>query len=183
MDLENRSNETQVKSVCGHCNLDLGSDQWECRDCKIALCDFCQKGHLNIPMLKSHKIMKLEREKETKFFDALLFCKHHPEIPLQLNCLECSDLICYKCLLNFHKGHESEPIDEALDRKMPQFKLHLENNTTKPTYIQAQINIIASKVEETKESFAIQRIELDDQLEKVICRLRAAKAGNGGRIS
>ena len=63
---------------------------WWCSDCRIELCSPCQVIHLNIPMLKNHKMTTVDDSTEiNKVIDELLFCQHHKERLIELNCKMC----------------------------------------------------------------------------------------------
>ena len=42
------------------------SVQWQCENCTIELCSSCHVNHTNIPILKNHKVVKLDTNKATE---------------------------------------------------------------------------------------------------------------------
>ena len=119
-ELEKIHNEPENcdKVKCEQCSDDCGEATWKCTECKIGLCESAKIAHLRIPMLKGHKVASLDSEGE-KLIDNIIFCKVHEDIPAQLNCYDCDQIICSTCNRIDHKGHTIETIEEALERILP----------------------------------------------------------------
>ena len=152
-------------TVCSYCEKQEAS--WKCLDCKIPLCSDCQACHLKIPMLKGHKIEALAMENMTRSIDEVIFCPQHPDKVLELTCNTCNVFVCLLCALKDHPMHDTEMIDEALETTsllLTESNINIEKNIQ---ILEAQIKGVRKRVEETRETFATQRIELDKNLEKV----------------
>ena len=160
---------------CEQCPEDCGLPTWKCADCKIGLCENAKITHLRIPMLKGHKVLQLDNERE-KFIDNVLFCKMHENIPVQLNCRDCDQLICYTCNIADHEHHKAETVEQALERILPETEKSARQVVENINSREAQIEAVKKEIEQTKECYAYCRIQMDDHLEKVMCQMRAMKA-------
>ena len=161
--------------ICEQCSEDCGPATWKCADCKIGLCESAKIAYLRIPMLKGHKVVPLDSDGE-KFIDDIVFCKVHEGIPIQLNCRDCKQLICYTCNISDHKGHKAESVVQALEMILPDTESSARQVNENIAIMAAQIEGVKKEIEQTKEWYASYRMQMDDHLEKVICQMRAMKA-------
>ena len=75
-----------------------------------------------------------------------------------------------------NKGHTVEAIEEALKIILPETESSVRQVDKNISIIEAQIEGVHKEIELTKDLYASCMMELDDHLEKVICRMKAVKA-------
>ena len=141
--------------------------KWKCLDCRMPLCDCCKSMHVKLPLLKGHKIEALTAEEPRKGIDEITFCPQHPDKILEMSCNSCNILVCFLCALKDHPLHDTETIHDALETTcffLTESNVNMDKNMQ---IIKAQIDGVTKRVEETRETFATKRIELDESLEKV----------------
>ena len=99
---------------CDQCANDVNAE-WKCLDCKFNLCSQCQASHLRIPALKGHRVLPIDTATDS-VVDRLVYCSAHQDKTIELNCKQCELPICILCHVVNHNGHETETIDDALER-------------------------------------------------------------------
>ena len=146
---------------------------WWCSDCRIELCSPCQVIHSNPPMFKSHKVTPLDGITEScNAIDELLFCQHHKERLIELNCKMCEIPLCLHCKMEDHDTHTSETVTHALKRLVPEIEQKSEIIATKMQHLEAKVNVIRIKMEETKKCYAETREKVHERIEYLIADLR-----------
>ena len=99
---------------CFTCESDENKVIWKCNDCKVLLCEGCQRVHRKLPNCKTHQCVQYNVDSE-QAIDDNYYCESHPEQVMDLYCTQCKQLICLKCKLTNHDKHRSETIDAATD--------------------------------------------------------------------
>lgn len=95
--------------------------EWKCTDCNLLMCDRCkEKVHLRIA--NDHSIVNIKdlREHEDTW-DSFVFsdfkCQDHPNKFCSLYCRTCNKVICLKCVVKVHNGHNFVDEEEFADKK------------------------------------------------------------------
>ena len=158
--------------TCKHC-YSKADVKWQCEDCRIELCSFCHVNHTNIPMLKNHVVVELDTSKTSdNAIHEPLFCKHHKDRLIELNCKMCEKPLCVHCKMEDHDAHTSETVTNALKRLVPDIKQKCEIIATKMQHLEAKVNTIRTKMEETKKCYAETRDKVHERIEYLIDDLR-----------
>ena len=106
-----------------------------------------------------------------------LFCVHHPKNKLIVLCEECNVLVCSKCFLGKHKGHDGRDIEEAVEEKyrniddftiktecttIPSLKQHVENIKEKTD---ARLKVLQTSLDEAyhQEEVLIELVKMTTQ--------------------
>ncbi|KAJ6255457.1 hypothetical protein M0813_11333 [Anaeramoeba flamelloides] len=112
LDLRYTKNEEELCSECGNKAI-----YW-CNDCQGYFC----KGHCDtihsLKIFRHHNIRELEILKDPE-----LICQKHENETLDFFCIDCSELICLKCLNGEHESHYSEEASDvyfSFQEKLPQ---------------------------------------------------------------
>nr|XP_022306312.1 tripartite motif-containing protein 2-like [Crassostrea virginica] len=90
------------------CDLCDKPTQQFCNSCQVSLCDTCVKKHREQFKSLIHEIVPfLDRKIQLVCPE----CQHHPGQRCEANCLQCSEPVCFKCVISGpHKGHEVEEL-------------------------------------------------------------------------
>ncbi|XP_036420087.1 E3 ubiquitin-protein ligase TRIM47-like, partial [Colossoma macropomum] len=85
-----------------------------CLVCVASLCEAHLKPHLEIPALIRHKLVKASTRLQEKI------CSQHDEV-VKIYCRTDQSCICYLCMMDEHKGHDT--VEAAAERKMKENQL------------------------------------------------------------
>ena len=147
--------------------------KWQCEDCRIELCSSCHVNHIKIPMLKHHVIVELDTSKASNnVVDELLFCNSHKDRLIELNCKDCEVPLCVLCNVEEHDTHTTETINNALKRLVPEMEQKSEILATEIVYLENKVEVIRSKIQETKNSYAETKQKVHLLIEHLISELR-----------
>ena len=81
---------------------------WYCCSCEAYLCSRCDEQLHSYPMTRRH-----ERVEPSKAPPPKIYCKQHPDTPLQLWCERDSTPVCSLCCHTTHRGHNICSLDDA----------------------------------------------------------------------
>nr|XP_022312161.1 tripartite motif-containing protein 3-like [Crassostrea virginica] len=93
------------------CNLCDKPTQQFCNSCQVSLCETCVKSHKDQFKSLIHEIVPfLDRKIQLVCPE----CQLHPGQRCEANCLQCSEPVCFKCVISGpHKGHEVEELTKT----------------------------------------------------------------------
>ncbi|XP_053338329.1 E3 ubiquitin/ISG15 ligase TRIM25-like [Clarias gariepinus] len=100
------------------CDFCTGRKHKAVKSCLVCLSSFCEthmKPHYEDPALKKHKLIGASGNLEEKI------CSEHYEV-LEIYCRTDQRFICYLCLTDEHKGHETVTIASARADKQSELK-------------------------------------------------------------
>lgn len=122
--------------------------KWQCLDCGLIICDDCKdKIHRKIKRGKDHKIISIHEKVHLQFTESDFLniqCQEHSEQLYCLFCKTCGNLVCPRCIVKFHKGHELIEINEMYNTEID--RLRKEQNIQ-----QNDITKAVSKMHEEKQ--------------------------------
>ena len=98
--------------VCFQCETE--SAEWKCNGCVEFYCDACKQLHDKIKMFRSHECVAASDAQEEMVIQKVIHCTKHPDVPVELFCVQCSTLVCLHCATLDHEGHERDSIDKSL---------------------------------------------------------------------
>ena len=113
------------------CDSCIGGDAIAiCYECgRFFLCANCFRVHKQLPSTKNHSMLSLNQFMQSNVpvlaANKSLLCQRHPEELLKLYCEDCETLVCRDCVLVKHKTHDSNFIDDIIEKE----KEHLQDVT------------------------------------------------------
>ncbi|CAG9795866.1 unnamed protein product [Diatraea saccharalis] len=110
---------TTVPIMCFRCDNSLATTR--CYECSSLFCYDCCRKIISECQLREHTLLPIFQQPpigvtcntNTNDID-IIFCEFHAE-PVIFFCKRCTNLICQKCTLNFHKGHNHMTIKGTVD--------------------------------------------------------------------
>ncbi|XP_047674351.1 tripartite motif-containing protein 16-like [Tachysurus fulvidraco] len=102
------------------CDFCTGRKHKAIKSCLVCVGSFCEthlKPHLEIPVLKKHKLVEASGNLQEKI------CSEHDEV-LKVFCRSDQSFICYLCMMDKHKGHDT--VTAAAERTEKQNELKKE---------------------------------------------------------
>ena len=119
-----------VNAKCKECGKD-SADQF-CFECEHMLCTGCKASHLKRKGTKKHHVEKA--------YSHLLNQNRRPTCPTHnkevvFYCDSCCLLICPNCMLENHKDHDVEDIEQAISKKKDVISEEIEKNESKSELI------------------------------------------------
>ncbi|XP_026194926.1 E3 ubiquitin/ISG15 ligase TRIM25-like [Anabas testudineus] len=85
-----------------------------CLQCLVSSCELHLQPHYDIAPLKKHKLVRPSANVKEKV------CSHHKEV-MKIFCRTDQQCICYLCLMNEHKSHETVPVEEEMTKRQKEF--------------------------------------------------------------
>ncbi|XP_076078531.1 E3 ubiquitin-protein ligase TRIM45-like [Mytilus galloprovincialis] len=99
-----------VLGICTECNKTNGEEF--CLECEVILCLKCKSSHLKRKSNKKHHVDK----SYSKILDKRPSCLIHSK-EVVFYCSSCCLLICPSCMLEKHKQHDVDEIENAVSKK------------------------------------------------------------------
>ncbi|CAG2256594.1 TRIM2_3 [Mytilus edulis] len=98
-----------------------------CKDCQEFMCKECNDYHKTYIKFKSHNVVSIDIEgngtvvnDKTNMQVATIekMCQEHDKYcrPMEEFCKACLKPVCSVCMLGFHKGHKTEPLQTTVAR-------------------------------------------------------------------
>ncbi|XP_043952678.1 tripartite motif-containing protein 16-like [Gambusia affinis] len=95
---------------CDFCSEEKQKAVKSCLQCLVSLCEQHLQPHFSIPALKRHKLVEPSRQLEDTV------CPLHSEV-MKIFCRTDQSCICYLCLMDEHKGHQTISVATEMSNK------------------------------------------------------------------
>ncbi|KAB5517108.1 hypothetical protein PHYPO_G00185620 [Pangasianodon hypophthalmus] len=100
------------------CDFCSGRKHKAVKSCLMCLASFCEthlKPHYEVPALKNHKLMEASGNLQEKI------CSEHDKV-LEIYCRTDQSFICYLCMTDEHKGHDTVSVKAYRTEKQSELK-------------------------------------------------------------
>ncbi|VDI32312.1 Hypothetical predicted protein [Mytilus galloprovincialis] len=111
------------------CQLCQGKNtiQWKCVNCQFLMCSSC-KDNIHLRIAKDHIIRNLndigELDSGESFNFSDVHCSEHSNQVCCSYCKTCKKVVCLKCVMKVHNGHEFVDEEEFLGKKKKLWEEH-----------------------------------------------------------
>ncbi|XP_027026941.2 tripartite motif-containing protein 16-like [Tachysurus fulvidraco] len=137
-----------------------------CLDCQASFCETHLKPHLEIPVLKKHKLVEVSGNLQEKI------CSEHDKI-LEIFCRSDQSFICYLCMMDKHKGHDTVTVkayrtekEIELKEEQMKFQQRLQEKQKKVQELKQAVNTIKLSAQTAVEDNEMIFTELISFMEK-----------------
>ncbi|KAJ6252387.1 e3 ubiquitin-protein ligase trim56 [Anaeramoeba flamelloides] len=144
-----------------------------CEECKCVYCSRHEKEIHRLVAFQKHQRTKLENKQKEHFNAKAKICKKHRE-KLEFYCFDDEKILCYKCVIPKHNGHNIKSISEY-DEKTWKIGKNKGNVQVDLEKIQNSIKIrkkILLNIEKEKEKSKVEKIELLNKVEENYIKLK-----------
>ncbi|KAB5517101.1 hypothetical protein PHYPO_G00185550 [Pangasianodon hypophthalmus] len=100
---------------CDFCNRRKRKAVKSCLMCLASVCETHLKSHLEIPALKKHKLVEASGNLQEKI------CSEHDKV-LEIYCRTDQSFICYLCMTDEHKSHDTVSVKAYRTEKQSELK-------------------------------------------------------------
>uniref|UniRef100_A0A8D0ALM2 E3 ubiquitin/ISG15 ligase TRIM25-like n=1 Tax=Sander lucioperca TaxID=283035 RepID=A0A8D0ALM2_SANLU len=113
-----------------------------CLMCLVSYCDQHLQPHYDVPPLKKHQLVEPSKKLQENI------CSHHDEV-MKIFCRTDQQFICYLCLMEEHKGHDT--VSAAAERTERQKKLEMsrQNSQQRIQDREKDVKLLQEQVETT----------------------------------
>ncbi|KAJ7998182.1 hypothetical protein DPEC_G00219940 [Dallia pectoralis] len=121
--------------------------------CLVCLASYCQthlQPHYESPAFKKHKLIKATTQLQEKI------CSHHDKL-LEVFCRTDQQCICYQCVMNEHKGHDTVSVAAEMTEKQKQLGIRQQEVQQKVQEREKELKELQQAVESIKVSFVDNR--------------------------
>uniref|UniRef100_A0A673X900 Tripartite motif-containing protein 16-like n=1 Tax=Salmo trutta TaxID=8032 RepID=A0A673X900_SALTR len=127
-----------------------------CLQCLASYCETHLQSHYESPALIKHKLVKATAQLQEKI------CSNHDKL-LEVYCRTNQQCICYQCLMDEHKGHDT--VSAAAERTSPQRQLGMSQQKVQQRFQEREMELkqLQQAVESLKRS-AQAAVEDSDQI-------------------
>lgn len=99
----------------------------KCLHCDKELCSGCVKSHGFTREYKDHQLVDVKELTLEAVLRMPVNCTRHANQKICLHCTECQTPICQVCKAESHDSHQTEPVEIAVRKILPEVKQKLEN--------------------------------------------------------
>ncbi|XP_014860778.1 PREDICTED: tripartite motif-containing protein 16-like [Poecilia mexicana] len=148
------------------CDVCTGRKRKAVKSCLVCLVSYCEnhlQPHYDVPGLKKHKLVNPSKNLQQNI------CARHDEV-MKIFCRTDQQFICYLCLMEEHKGHETVPAaaeraekQKKLQKSRQQIQQRIQDQEKDVKLLQQEveaINVSADKAVEDSEKIFTELIRL-----------------------
>ncbi|KAM7013016.1 E3 ubiquitin/ISG15 ligase TRIM25-like [Tautogolabrus adspersus] len=119
-----------------------------CKSCLQCLASFCEKHlqpHFEAPPLKKHKLVEPSKKLQENV------CSRHDEV-MKVFCRTDQQSICYLCLMDKHKGHDTVSAAEERSEKQRELEVSRQNIQQRIQDTEKDVKLLQQEVEAINDS-------------------------------
>lgn len=183
---------TGRQATCDICHKVLADGF--CRPCSQFFCKACIIDHRKHPEFSSHEMSEVEDMNDSSVAPVtipppvvdmsplppteteghpVMMCEIH-DIPLDLFCDNCEELLCTKCT-GRHEGHSYDLVENVFDRHKKEIEDSLKPVKEKKAMVDAALTALNRRAEEIAEQGQAVKRQIHDTMQQMVQELRDAE--------
>ncbi|XP_052361067.1 tripartite motif-containing protein 16-like isoform X4 [Oncorhynchus keta] len=134
--------------------------------CLVCLASYCEthlQPHYEFPALKKHKLVKATAQLQEKI------CSHHDKL-LEVYCRTDQQCICYQCVMDEHKGHDTVSASAERTEKQRQLGMSQQKVQQRFQEREKELKELQQAVESFKRYQSLSSISVSSDLPSIVVR-------------
>ncbi|KAM6909223.1 tripartite motif-containing protein 16-like [Xenentodon cancila] len=154
------------------CDVCTGRKRKAINSCLVCLASYCKKHlqpHYDAPPLKKHKLIDPSKKLQENI------CSLHDEV-MKIFCRTDQQIICYLCLLDEHKGHETVPAAAERSEKQKDLEVSRQQIHQRIQNRDKEVKLLQQEVENINQSADKAVVDSQKIFTEMICLLRKRRS-------
>jgi len=140
-----------------------------CVECKMNLCQKCERGHKAIKLTRLHKLVRIGDKTSVALYQSMppSYCDRHQDKCIEIYCFECKMAICMMCYIDSHKKHDCSDINTVEDDFRKQMTSDVDNIAAGVEKCREMLKALGEEKNDFSEEIAKQGKEISEKAEQL----------------